>query len=140
MTVQRQLRRSFGVLTTAVLLLVVLFGGTAAYILLRVQPDLRDAVLAARYLHTAHEGMIDEETGVRGFLLSDTGASAAFLQPYYSGRASATRAARRRPPRSGRQGITSNTTRATWPDCSTLSKRPPSGDKSGRSLRFSTVT
>lgn len=81
-----QLRRSFGALTALVLLLVVISSSTYLFEVLRYQPELRGAVLASGAVRSAHQGMLDQETGVRGFLLNRQAIDPnRLLRPYRDG-------------------------------------------------------
>lgn len=84
-----QLNRSLGVVSIALGALVAIVAGLFAYVLLVSQPQLRDAITASRQVRTAHQGMIDQETGVGGYLLAGPVAGRSFLEPYDNGRAAA---------------------------------------------------
>jgi diguanylate cyclase (GGDEF)-like protein len=87
--VRSHLRRSFHVVLAAVAVMVFGFIACAGLIVGRIQPQLHAAVLAARDVRVAHENMINQETGVRGYLLSRKSSAREFLQPYYDGQLAA---------------------------------------------------
>lgn len=76
--VNRLFRRLLVITTALTLMLVALF----IYILVVVRPAQNRYDDGARALQLAHAAMIDQETGLRGFLLVDEDA---FLQPYRQG-------------------------------------------------------
>jgi diguanylate cyclase (GGDEF)-like protein len=61
--------------------LVALFIGLS-FLLVRVVPTVTRTENSSRLVAQMYEGMLDEETGVRGYLLTD---DQAFLQPYNAG-------------------------------------------------------
>lgn len=80
------LRRSFGAVITLVLLVVVV--ASTGYLLsaLRYEPQLRSAVVATRAVRSFHQGMQDQQSGIRGQLLSrDAKAGSVLLAPYRDG-------------------------------------------------------
>ena len=77
---QRAHRFTVGVLV-AVLLLSL---GSSGYLLLVSQPRLSTYVELGKQARDAHEGMLDQETGLRGWLATG---DKRFLEPYVSGRA-----------------------------------------------------
>ncbi len=80
---QRSHRFTIGVLV-AVLLLSL---GTSGYLILVSQPRLANYVELSREARDVHEAMLDQETGLRGWLATG---DPTFLQPYQEGRAQAT--------------------------------------------------
>ena len=62
----------------AIVLLVINFGARA-WLLMRLAPEIKDLRAASVQLDALHEGMVDEETGARGYLATG---SPLFLQPY----------------------------------------------------------
>jgi diguanylate cyclase (GGDEF)-like protein len=76
---QRSHRFILGVLGSVLLLSLV----TSGYLLLVTQPRLAAYVELARQSRDAHEGMLDQETGLRGWLATG---DHRFLKPYSAGR------------------------------------------------------
>jgi diguanylate cyclase (GGDEF)-like protein len=76
------LRRSFLTIqaTLAILLLVGL--GSLGGVLESYHPKIQQLSLAADGVRDAHAGLLDQETGLRGFLLTQ---KTEFLKPYYKG-------------------------------------------------------
>lgn len=66
------------------LLVALLTGSIFAYLLWRVGPDLESAIEDARAVRVMHEAMLDQETGLRGYLLTRNEES---LEPYERGKA-----------------------------------------------------
>lgn len=71
--------RATGLLLAAI---VVINGAVFAYLFWRVGPEMDTAVDGARAVRELHESMLDQETGLRGFLLTG---DADFLTPYEEG-------------------------------------------------------
>jgi len=67
------LRRSFGAVTALVLVLVALSSLIYFLEVFRFEPELKLAVAVSRTVRSAHQGMLDQETGIRGYLLSGGG-------------------------------------------------------------------
>lgn len=78
-TVGAEVRHVVRSIIAVALVLLVANVGARAYLLLRLAPELRQLRAATAQLDIVHEGVVDEETGARGFL--GTG-SVVFLQPY----------------------------------------------------------
>lgn len=77
----RRVFRATGLLLAAV---AVINGAVFAFLYWRVGPALDTAVVGAQAVRESHEAMLDQETGLRGFLLTD---DEAFLEPYQQGAA-----------------------------------------------------
>lgn len=75
----RRVFRATGLLLAAV---VVINGAVFAFLYWRIAPALDTAVAGAQAVREAHEGMLDQETGLRGYLLTGDDA---FLAPYERG-------------------------------------------------------
>ncbi len=76
--------------TVAVLVSVLILSlATSGYLILVSQPRLANYVELAREARDIHEAMLDQETGLRGWLATG---EPVFLQPYREGRAHATEA------------------------------------------------
>jgi diguanylate cyclase (GGDEF)-like protein len=88
-SVQTRLQRSFHVVLAAVGVLAVGLAAGTGLILTRTQPQLQDAVLAARQVRIAHASMVDQETAIRGYLLSRPDTAYLFLTPFFQGRTAA---------------------------------------------------
>jgi PAS domain S-box-containing protein len=86
-SLRQTLTRSFRVLASSVGTLLVLVTSGSAIELVYVAPTLQETTSATRAVRQLHEGMVDEETGIRGYLLATPGTALRFLQPYTSGRA-----------------------------------------------------
>ena len=71
-----------GIITGALSLILVI--GMLANLTLRLQPELDDLRIAQRTMRDAHDAMLDQETGVRGYLAGD---DASFLEAYNLGHA-----------------------------------------------------
>ena len=70
--------------TVAVLVSVLLLSlATSGYLILVSQPRLANYVELAREARDVHEAMLDQETGLRGWLATD---DPVFLEPYQDGR------------------------------------------------------
>ena len=76
---QRSQRFTLWVLAALLVLSLV----TSGYLILVSQPRISTYVDLARYSREAHDGMLDQETGLRGWLATG---SPLFLQPYRSGK------------------------------------------------------
>jgi diguanylate cyclase (GGDEF)-like protein len=77
--------------TIAVLVSVLVLSlATSGYLILVSQPRLADYVELAREARDVHEAMLDQETGLRGWLATG---DPVFLEPYERGSANATEAA-----------------------------------------------
>jgi PAS domain S-box-containing protein len=63
----------------------LVFGVDSAYF----QNEIRKTDEATRAVRQAHEGMVDQQTGMRGYLLSRPATAERFLEPYAAGRAAA---------------------------------------------------
>src|SRR5580658_1662537 len=81
-SVAAHVQRSFEAVRTAVL--VMLIGNLLATLIVVTvfQPQARNTTLAARAARLADIGMLDQETGLRGFLLTG---DVTFLEPYALG-------------------------------------------------------
>lgn len=77
-----RVNRVFRRLLVLTVLLALVMVGLFVYILLGLRPDQDRYADGARALQLAHAGMIDQETGLRGFLLVDEDV---FLDPYRQG-------------------------------------------------------
>lgn len=75
--------RVFRRLLAATAVMALVLAGGIAYILGVVRPEQQRYALAGRALEAAHTGLVDEETGLRGYLLAQ---DTRFLQPYQQGR------------------------------------------------------
>jgi diguanylate cyclase (GGDEF)-like protein len=84
-----QLQRSHRFTIGVLLSVLVLSLATSGYLILVSQPRLANYVQLAKEARDAHEAMLDQETGLRGWLA--TGDSV-FLEPYEDGRKNATEA------------------------------------------------
>ena len=82
----------FRVLTWVVLSLLLIGGLTTAVDLRLFAPRLHRAWTTVSVLQAAQRAMVDQETGVRGFLLAPAGTGRPFLDPYSRGRAEDSRA------------------------------------------------
>lgn len=69
-----------------VVVLLLLSGGSAAVQLLQLGPAARRSSAAAEQVRSALQAMVDQETGVRGYLLDAGQKDGDFLQPYRLGR------------------------------------------------------
>jgi PAS domain S-box-containing protein len=75
--------RSVALLVAFMMSVVALsFGVDALYF----QREIRQTDQATRAVRQTHEGMVDQETGMRGYLLSDPAHAERFLEPYLTGR------------------------------------------------------
>ena len=73
--------------TVAVLVSVLLLSlATSGYLILVSQPRLANYVELAREARDVHEAMLDQETGLRGWLATG---DPVFLEPYVDGKARA---------------------------------------------------
>ena len=84
-----QLQRSHRFTVGVLLSVLVLSLATSGYLILVSQPRLANYVQLAKEARDIHEAMLDQETGLRGWLA--TGDSV-FLEPYEDGRKNATEA------------------------------------------------
>jgi diguanylate cyclase (GGDEF)-like protein len=82
---QRSHRFTLGVLVSV----LVLSLATSGYLLLVSQPHVTTYITMGKHARDAHDGMLDQETGLRGWLATDR---PEFLAPYRSGRRNAQRA------------------------------------------------
>jgi HAMP domain-containing protein len=78
----RRVFRATGLLLAAV---AVINGAVFAFLLWRLGPALDTTIGGAQAIRESHEGMLDQETGLRGYLLTD---DEEFLEPYEAGLAS----------------------------------------------------
>jgi CHASE3 domain sensor protein len=84
-----QLQRSHRFTIGVLLSVLVLSLATSGYLILLSQPRLANYVQLAKEARDIHEAMLDQETGLRGWLATGDGA---FLEPYEEGRENATEA------------------------------------------------
>jgi diguanylate cyclase (GGDEF)-like protein len=77
-----RLDRAFRYLGAATVVLALVIAALFAYVLGSLRPDQLRSGSGARSVQLAHQAMIDQETGLRGYLLLD---DAAFLEPYREG-------------------------------------------------------
>jgi PAS domain S-box-containing protein len=86
-TLRQVVRRSYRGVTALVVLLLAVIGTLFTVDLAHLQPEIRQTDQATRAVRQAHEGMLDQETGARGYLLADPVTARYFLEPYDAGRA-----------------------------------------------------
>jgi diguanylate cyclase (GGDEF)-like protein len=84
-----QLQRSHRFTLGVLLSVLVLSLATSGYLILSSQPRLANYVQLAKEARDIHEAMLDQETGLRGWLATGDGV---FLEPYEEGRENATEA------------------------------------------------
>jgi CHASE3 domain sensor protein len=84
-----QLQRSHRFTIGVLLSVLVLSLATSGYLILVSQPRLANYVQLAKEARDIHEAMLDQETGLRGWLATGDGV---FLAPYDEGRKNATEA------------------------------------------------
>jgi diguanylate cyclase (GGDEF)-like protein len=82
----QELQRSHRFTAAVLAVMLVLSLGSTGYLLLVTQPKLESYVDMTRHARDAHVGMLDQETGLRGWLATG---DRAFLEPYDSGRRNA---------------------------------------------------
>ena len=87
-----ELQRSHRFTVAVLVSVLVLSLATSGYLILVSQPRLANYVELAREARDIHEAMLDQETGLRGWLATG---DPVFLQPYREGRAHATERGRR---------------------------------------------
>jgi diguanylate cyclase (GGDEF)-like protein len=78
-----RLRQSFRVVLAGVAATAAITGVVFAYVLLKARPDVERLVDGGNAAALAHNAMVDQETGVRGYLL---GRADIYLAPYRAGR------------------------------------------------------
>ena len=81
-SVVSRLGRSFRAIELGVMTLLLVTAGSAAVVLAVYHPRIENTSDAATGLREAHAGLLDQETGLRGFLITR---DAKFLQPYRQG-------------------------------------------------------
>jgi diguanylate cyclase (GGDEF)-like protein len=84
-----QLQRSHRFTVSVLVSVLVLSLATSGYLILVSQPRLASYVQLAKEARDIHEGMLDQETGLRGWLATG---DRVFLQPYDDGRRQVTTA------------------------------------------------
>src|SRR5690349_9440469 len=77
-----ELRRFLSRAGFVFLLIILTTASLAFWSFFRVQPEIGKAFEAREALDQAHQGMVDQETAFRGYLLTDNDT---FLQPYRDG-------------------------------------------------------
>jgi diguanylate cyclase (GGDEF)-like protein len=77
-----RLRRAFTIVLIGIGITALVSAGVFAYVFLRARPDAQRYLDAGGAAGLAHAAMIDEETGVRGYLLSG---QREYLAPYLNG-------------------------------------------------------
>ncbi len=82
----QELQRSHQITVLTLALMLVLSLMSSGFLLLRAQPRVEDYLELGQQSRLLHEGMIDQETGLRGWLATQ---DERFLEPYRSGRAAA---------------------------------------------------
>ena len=85
-SVVSRLGRSFRAIELGVVTLLLVTAGTVAVVLGIYHPRIEDGSNAVTGLRRAHAGLLDQETGLRGYLLTR---DRRFLQPYSQGLAEA---------------------------------------------------
>ena len=78
-----RLRRAFRVVFVGIAVTALVSAATFAYVLIKARPDTHRYLIAGQAARLAHSAMIDQETGIRGFLLSG---QREYLAPYLTGR------------------------------------------------------
>jgi len=78
-----RLRRAFRVVFVGIGVTALVSAAVFAYVFVKTRPDARRYTAAGDAARTAHAAMIDQETGVRGFLLSG---QRQYLAPYLNGK------------------------------------------------------
>ncbi|HEV7754229.1 MAG TPA: CHASE3 domain-containing protein, partial [Mycobacteriales bacterium] len=81
--------RSYRGVTALVILLLAVVGTTFGTDYGYFTPEIHRTDQATRAFRQVHEGMVDQQTGVRGYLLVGSEDAASFLAPYVAGRAAA---------------------------------------------------
>ena len=95
-----ELLTSWRILVLAMSVLLVTVAGASGYLLFTLQPRLSQEMAMVRELRVAHEGLLDQETGLRAYIATGQGT---FLQPYVRGRRETLAAEDRLLQRVGRQ-------------------------------------
>jgi diguanylate cyclase (GGDEF)-like protein len=78
-----RLRRAFAVVLAGIGVTALVSIAVFAYVFTRARPDAHRFELAGEHASDAHAAMIDQETGIRGYLLSG---QREYLAPYLNGR------------------------------------------------------
>ncbi|MBV8980700.1 MAG: diguanylate cyclase [Acidimicrobiia bacterium] len=77
-----RLRRAFSVVLVGIGVTALVSAGVFGYVFLKARPEEHRLLLAGQEARLAHLAMVDQETGIRGFLLSG---QRQYLEPYLSG-------------------------------------------------------
>jgi diguanylate cyclase (GGDEF)-like protein len=81
-SLSRRLARAFVAIGVLIALTLIVTGACFAAVLGHYEPAIHELLAGGTAINEAHDGMLDEETGLRGFLITgDT----VFLAPYYQG-------------------------------------------------------
>jgi len=79
----RRLRSAFRAVLVGIGVTALLSAAVFAYVFVKARPDAHRYLLAGQAARLAHSAMIDQETGIRGYLLSG---QRQYLEPYLTGR------------------------------------------------------
>ena len=77
-----RLHRAFSVVLVGIAATALVSAGVFAYVFLKARPEEHRLLLAGQEARLAHSAMVDQETGVRGYLLSG---ERVYLTPYLTG-------------------------------------------------------
>ncbi|MBV8387209.1 MAG: CHASE3 domain-containing protein, partial [Acidimicrobiia bacterium] len=77
-----RLRRAFSVVLLGITATALVSAGVFGYVFLRARPEEHRFLLAGQEARLAHSAMVDQETGIRGYLLSG---ERLYLAPYLTG-------------------------------------------------------
>ena len=85
-SLRRVVSRAYRGVTVLVVVLLAVMGGLLGVRIGHYDVRIRQTDQATRAVREAHGGMLDQETGVRGYLLGDAADADVFLEPYVAGR------------------------------------------------------
>jgi diguanylate cyclase (GGDEF)-like protein len=83
-SLSRRLARAFMAVGGLIATTLVITGACFGAVLGHYEPTIRDLLAGSEAVNQAHVGMLDEETGLRGFIITG---DQLFLAPYYQGEA-----------------------------------------------------
>jgi methyl-accepting chemotaxis protein len=82
LSLSRRLGRAFTAVGSLIAVTLIIVGACFGAVLGHYEPTIDELLAGANAINQAHVGMLDEETGLRGFIITG---DPLFLAPYYQG-------------------------------------------------------